>query len=74
MFLVYKVIAFVVIRPGDIVCWDLGEGVTHIGIVVNKLSADRKRKMIVHNIGGGQVMEDMLFKYSIIGHYRFSLK
>lgn len=58
-------------KPGDIVCWDLGKGVTHIGIVSNKRSADRSRYQIVHNIGAGQVLEDMLFKYTIIGHYRF---
>jgi len=58
--------------PGDIVCWDLGSGVTHIGIVVNKKSADGVRYQIVHNIGAGQVMEDCLFNYyKIIGHYRY---
>jgi hypothetical protein len=45
--------------------------VTHIGIVVKKKSADGQRHLIVHNIGGGQVMEDCLFNYKIIGHYRY---
>jgi hypothetical protein len=58
-------------RTGDVVCWDLGGGATHIGLVVDKRSADGKRPLIVHNIGGGQVMEDMLMAYAIIGHYRF---
>ena len=57
--------------PGDIVCWNLGGGVTHIGIVVNRRSSDGLRTMIVHNIGRGQVMEDCLFDFRIIGHYRF---
>ncbi|MFA5973468.1 MAG: DUF1287 domain-containing protein [Lentimicrobiaceae bacterium] len=57
--------------PGDIVCWDLGGGITHIGIVVNKKSTDRKRFLIVHNIGGGQVLADCLFEYKIIGHFRY---
>lgn len=57
--------------PGDIVCWNLGETVTHIGIVVKKKSADDQRHLIVHNIGGGQVIEDCLFNYKIIGHYRY---
>lgn len=57
--------------PGDIVCWNLGGGVTHIGIVVKKKSADGKRYLIVHNIGQGQVLEDCLFSYTIIGHYRY---
>lgn len=55
--------------PGDIVCWNLGGAITHIGIVVNKKSDDGQRYQIVHNIGGGQVMEDILFDYKIIGHY-----
>lgn len=57
--------------PGDIVCWDLGDGVTHIGIVVNKKSKDGKGYQIVHNIGYGQELEDCLFKYKIIGHYAY---
>jgi uncharacterized protein len=57
--------------PGDLVCWNLGGGITHIGIVVNKKSADGKRYMIVHNIGAGQVLADCLFAYQIIGHYRY---
>lgn len=58
-------------QPGDIVCWNLGGAITHIGIVVNKKSGDGLRYKVVHNIGAGQVMEDMLFDYKIIGHYRF---
>ncbi|MCG8578328.1 MAG: DUF1287 domain-containing protein [Bacteroidales bacterium] len=57
--------------PGDIVCWDLGRGLTHIGIVVRQKSRDGKRHVIVHNIGAGQVLEDCLFDYKIIGHYRY---
>jgi len=59
--------------PGDIVCWNLGGGLTHIGLVVNKKSTDGKRNLIVHNIGSGQVQEDCLFNFKIIGHYRFKL-
>lgn len=58
--------------PGDIVTWTLPGNLTHIGIVVNKKSADGKRFLIVHNIGNGQVMEDVLFKYTITGHYQYS--
>jgi uncharacterized protein YijF (DUF1287 family) len=57
--------------PGDIVCWDLGSGVTHIGIVVSRKSNVANRNMIVHNIGWGQEIEDCLFDFKIIGHYRF---
>lgn len=57
--------------PGDIVCWDLGGGITHIGIVIDQMSRDGKRPLIVHNIGAGQVVEDLLNKYTIIGHYSY---
>lgn len=55
--------------PGDIVCWNLSGGITHIGIVVNRKSRDGKRNLVVHNIGAGQMAEDMLFNFRIIGHY-----
>jgi len=58
-------------EPGDIVCWDLGEGVTHIGVVACGKNPNGNKYLIVHNIGNGQVMEDCLFNYKIIGHYRY---
>ncbi len=58
-------------KTGDIVCWNLSSGITHIGIVVDKKSNDGKRNLIVHNIGAGQVLEDCLFDFRIIGHYRY---
>lgn len=58
-------------QPGDIVCWNLYDAVTHIGIVVKNKSADGQRYLVVHNIGAGQVVEDCLFSYKIIGHYRY---
>ena len=57
--------------PGDIVCWNLGGGITHIGIVINRKSSNKNEYLIVHNIGSGQVIEDILFDYKIIGHYRY---
>lgn len=57
--------------PGDIVCWDLGNSLTHIGMVVKPKTNDGKRHFIIHNIGAGQVVEDCLFKFKIIGHYRY---
>lgn len=57
-------------KPGDIVCWRLTNGMTHIGIVVNKKSNDGQRYLIIHNIGAGQVLEDCLLEFKIIGHYR----
>lgn len=59
-------------RPGDIVTWTLPTGMDHIGIVVNKRSPkDPNRYMIVHNVGEGPKLEDVLFSYRIDGHYRF---
>jgi hypothetical protein len=58
-------------QPGDIVCWNLGGEITHIGIVTRKKSTAGQRYLMVHNIGGGQVLEDCLFSYRIIGHYRY---
>jgi len=58
-------------KANDVVCWRLDGGLTHIGIVINQKSADNKRPLIVHNIGAGQVMEDCLFDFKIIGHYRY---
>jgi uncharacterized protein YijF (DUF1287 family) len=57
--------------PGDIVTWDLGGNVPHIGMVVNVKSAESGRFMIVHNIGQGPKMEDVLFSWKITGHYRY---
>ena len=60
-------------RPGDVVTWDLGGGLTHIGIVVGTPSeADPARLQIVHNIGAGPRMEDVLFNWKITGHYRYT--
>lgn len=56
--------------PGDIVAWDLGGGVTHIGIVVDQRGGSGCY-MVVHNIGHGPQMEDVLFDWKIIGHYRY---
>jgi uncharacterized protein len=57
--------------PGDLVTWDLGGGVPHIGIVVDQKSAATGHYMIVHNIGRGPQMEDVLFDWKITGHYRY---
>ncbi|MBV9925305.1 MAG: DUF1287 domain-containing protein [Acidobacteria bacterium] len=60
-------------KPGDVVTWDLGNGLTHIGIVVAVPSeSDENRLQIVHNIGAGPKMEDVLFDWKITGHYRFA--
>ena len=56
--------------PGDLVTWDLGGGVPHIGMVVSEKSPEG-RHLIVHNIGQGPKREDVLFRWKITGHYRY---
>lgn len=58
-------------KTGEIVTWMINDKLPHIGIITNKKSPDRKRPMIVHNVGAGQVLEDCLFDYTIVGHYRY---
>jgi hypothetical protein len=72
--------------PGDLVTWDLhprkrkarfpgtpdlGGGLTHIGMVVDRKTLLSRRYMIVHNIGQGPKLEDALFNWKITGHYRY---
>ncbi len=57
--------------PGDIVAWDLGGGVYHIGMVTNMLSETQREGLIVHNIGAGTRIEDVLLNWTIKGHYRY---
>jgi uncharacterized protein YijF (DUF1287 family) len=56
---------------GDIVTWDLGNGVAHIGLVSSKKSGDGARYMMVHNIGSGPRLEDVIFEWKITGHFRY---
>jgi len=58
-------------QPGDVVAWELSNGIDHIGIVTNMLADSDKRLLIVHNIGAGTRIEDVLFSWTIKGHYRF---
>ena len=57
-------------KSGDIVTWDLGHEISHIGIVVNQFSFDGV-PLIVHNIGAGQVIENCLLRFTITGHYQY---
>ena len=56
--------------PGDLVSWMVGP-LPHIGIVVPVRSSDGKRYQVVHNIGRGPELEDMLFDYPVVGHFRY---
>jgi uncharacterized protein YijF (DUF1287 family) len=59
---------------GDLVTWMLPGNLPHIGIVSNQYVPDSKRPKIIHNIGGGPVEDDILFKYEITGHYRYEIR
>lgn len=58
--------------PGDLVTWSVGGSLPHIGIVVDRKAPDGKTPMIVHNIGAGDVLEDILFAYPMTGHFRYA--
>lgn len=58
-------------KVGELVTWMIGDKLPHIGIITHKKSEDGKRPLIVHNVGGGQVLEDCLFNYKIVGHFKY---
>jgi uncharacterized protein len=58
-------------EPGDLVTWMLPGNLPHIGIVTGD-KTPAGTPLIVHNIGRGPEVEDVLFKYPITGHYRYS--
>jgi len=58
-------------HPGDIVCWDLGAGITHIGLVSSEKAKDTGNYKIIHNIDSGPKAEDVLFNWQIIGHFQY---
>lgn len=42
----------------------------HIGIVADQRSPDGT-PLVIHNIGAGTLMEDVLFAYRMVGHFRY---
>lgn len=58
-------------KTGEIVTWMIHDKLPHIGIITHLKSKDGKRNLIVHNIGGGQVLDDCLFSYTIVGHFQY---
>ncbi len=57
-------------RPGDVVAWDLQAG--HVGMVIDRKDPSGVRPLILHNVGRGPAIEDVLFAWRIIGHYRWT--
>lgn len=60
-------------RPGDIISQMLPGNLPHTGIVADARSSDGARPLVVHNIGTGARLEDVLFAYTITGHYRYGV-
>ncbi len=58
-------------KPGDIIAWALPDGRPHTGIVTEQRTGDGARPLVLHNIGWGLHIEDMLFVLTITGHYRY---
>ena len=58
-------------KPGDIVTWRLSSGLPHIGLVSDVRAPRTDRYLVVHNIGAGAQIEDVLFEYELTGHYRW---
>jgi hypothetical protein len=58
-------------QAGDLVTWMLPGNLPHIGVVIDRRSDDRRRPLIVHNIGRGPEVEDALLRFPITGHYRY---
>lgn len=56
---------------GDIVTWVLPGNLPHIGMVIDQVDPVSGNPMIVHNIGRGPKIDDMIFDYKITGHYRY---
>ena len=59
-------------QPGDIVTQMLPGHKTHIVLVSNLLNPEGTRPLVIHNIGWGAKVEDVLFAYEVTGHYRFA--
>lgn len=58
-------------QPGDLVTWKIPGNLDHIGMVVDIPVRGTNRYAVVHNIGSGAQIEDILFEFKITGHYRY---
>lgn len=56
--------------PGDVVTWEIN-GKPHTGVVSTTPADNGAQFMIAHNIGSGVHVEDVLFSWTITGHYRY---
>jgi uncharacterized protein YijF (DUF1287 family) len=58
-------------EPGDVVAWRLPNGLLHIGVVSTRPAPRRSHRLVVHNIGQGTQLEDVLHAFEKLGHYRW---
>ena len=56
--------------PGDVVAWELDNRLLHIGLITDAVAADSRNYLVVHNIGSGARLEDVVMAWKVIGHYR----
>jgi|JI10StandDraft_1071094.scaffolds.fasta_scaffold61362_2 uncharacterized protein YijF (DUF1287 family) len=59
-------------KPGDVVAFALPDGRPHIGLITERLSDDGERPLVLHNIGRGPQIEDMLFTLTITGRFHYT--
>lgn len=58
-------------QPGDLFTQRLPGNLPHIGIVAARLASDGVTPMVIHNVGAGAQIEDILFRFPVTGHFRF---
>ena len=56
-------------KPGDIIIWDLGGGVLHIGILSDRCKG--KNFLVIHNISHGVQEENIFSDYLVVKKFRF---
>jgi uncharacterized protein YijF (DUF1287 family) len=54
------------------VAWRLDNGLLHIGMV-GETPVGAARPLVIHNIGAGAQAEDVLFAWTLLGHYRWNV-
>lgn len=57
-------------EAGDLVTWRLPSGLPHIGIVSDRANGAGV-PLVIHNIGAGTAEEDVLFAWTVTGHFRY---
>lgn len=60
-------------RAGELVTWRLDGRLPHIGIVSTRRTDDGRRPLMVHNVGMGTTLADVLFAYPLSAHFRYEV-